>query len=208
MRQSVHFRIKKNTQLNYKLSILIPTLSSRSEKLKTLIEELTYQIQRKPVQILWIGDNKSMSVGEKRNNLIDMAKGDFIAFVDDDDKIHESYIATLLSAINDNSDKTVICFRGEQTTDGHQDIPFRYNVNFGRNFKKTIDGQRWKVMLPDHLCCWNRNKITERFPNTNLGEDHAWARAMASTYTEADQVLLEDTLYHYQYDKSITECRR
>ena len=208
MRQSVHFRINKNTQLNYKLSILIPTLSSRSEKLKTLIEELTYQIQRKPVQILWIGDNKSMSVGEKRNDLLSLAKGDFISFVDDDDTISDNYIETLLKAIDANPDKTVICFRGTQTTDGHQDIPFQYNVSFGRNFKKTIDGQRWKVMLPDHLCCWNRNKITERFPDKSLGEDHDFARSMASTYTEADQVLLEDTLYHYQYDKSITECRR
>jgi len=208
MRHSVHFRIKKNTPLAFKLSILIPTLKSRGKQLKKLTDELDYQIQNKPVQWISLGDNKSMTVGEKRNRLFDMAKGDFVSFIDDDDGISDTYISTILKSIEENSNKTVICFRGEQTTDGHQDIPFRYNVNYGRNFKKMIDGQRWKVMLPDHLCAWNRSKITEKFPDKSLGEDHDWARKMAPTYTEDDQVLLEDTLYYYYYDKTITECRR
>jgi glycosyltransferase involved in cell wall biosynthesis len=207
MRRSTHFRIKGKKTM-YKLSILIPTLSSRSKKLKKLTDALNYQIQTKPVQWLSLGDNKSMTVGEKRNLLIDMAKGDFVAFVDDDDNISPDYIDTLLKAIDDNPNKTVICFHGQQTTDGKKDLPFRYNINFGRNHKKMIDGQRWKVMLPDHLCCWNKSKITVKFPHKNLGEDHSWAREMAFTYTEEDQVLLTDNLYHYNYDKNVTECRR
>lgn len=207
-RKPVHFRLKGTPTMAYKLSVLILTLPSRSAKLKILLEELAFQIQTKPVQFLSLGDNKSMSVGEKRNSLLDMAKGEFVTFVDDDDTISDNYISTLLQAIDNNPDKTVICFRGEQTTDGHQDIPFQYNVNFGRNFKKAIDGQRWKVMLPDHLCAWNRSKVTERFPDKNLGEDHTWARNMAMTYREEDQVLLTETLYYYQYDKTVTECRR
>lgn len=207
MRSPVYSRIK-NKPMVFKLSVLIPTLASRSNSLKALLDELTYQIQNKPVQIIWMGDNKSISIGEKRNNLLSMAKGEFISFVDDDDSIADNYISTLLKAIQENPNKTVICFRGEQTTDGHQDLPFQYNMNFGRNFKKAIDGQRWKVMLPDHLCCWNRFKINDEFPDKSLGEDHDWARAMAMTYTEEDQVLLEETLYHYNYDRTLTECRR
>lgn len=207
-RHPVQFRIQNRQKVIYKLSILIPTLSSRSAKLKELTDELNFQIQSKPVQWLSLGDNKSMSVGEKRNTLLDMAKGEFVAFVDDDDTIHPTYIASLLEAIENKPQATVICFRGEQITDGHQDLPFQYNVNFGRNHKTEIDGQRWKVMLPDHLCCWRRSQITERFPDKNLGEDHAWAQAMARHYTEEDQVLLTDTLYIYNFDKTVTECRR
>ena len=194
--------------MSFKLTILIPTLNSRTEHLKRLTDELNYQIQGKPVQVLWFGDNKSMTTGEKRNILLRMAKGDFISFVDDDDRVSENYISTLLQAIDSNPDKTVICFRGEQTTDGKQDLDFRYDVNIGRNHKKEIDGKRWKVMLPDHLCCWNAKHITEKFPHKNISEDHDWARSMALTYTDADQVLLEDTLYYYDYDRNNTECRR
>ena len=192
----------------FKLTVLIPTLSSRTEHLKGLLNDLYYQIQSKPVEVIWLGDNKSLSIGEKRNALISMAKGSFISFIDDDDIISSNYIDVLLQAIDNNQSKTVICFRGTQTTDGKTDLPFRYNVDYGRNYKMTIDGKRWKVMLPDHLCCWNREKIIERFPNKSLGEDHEWARKMAFTYKAEDQVLLEDSLYHYNYDKIISECRR
>lgn len=194
--------------MNYKLTILIPTLYSRIDKLKDLLTELNYQIQSKPVQILWIGDNKSITVGEKRNMLLNNSKGEFICFIDDDDSISENYIETILKAITDNPSKTVICFNGTQSTDGQKDLPFRHNITYGRNHKKNIDGVNWKVMLPNHLCVWNKSKITEQFPHKNLSEDHNWASAMAFNYREEDQVLLEETLYHYDYNRNTTECRR
>jgi glycosyltransferase involved in cell wall biosynthesis len=207
-RESVNFRIRKNTKMTFKLSILIPTLNSRSAKLEELIIELNYQIQGRPVQLLWLGDDKSMTTGEKRNHLLSMAKGDFVAFVDDDDSIASNYIVCLLNAIEENPDKTVICFRGQKTTDGKQDLPFRYDVNIGRNQRKKIDGKDWRVMIPDHLCAWRKSYITVKYPHKNLSEDHDWAKEMAFTYSENDQVLLEDTLYFYDYDRTQTECRR
>ena len=39
-------------------------------------------------------------------------------------------------------------------------------------------------MLPDHLCVWRKEKITESFQHKNIGEDHSWSKAMALTYTE------------------------
>ena len=86
--------------MNYKLSILICTLSNRTESLKTLLDELNYQIQSKPVQVLWIGDNKSMSVGEKRNKLLYLADGEYVSFIDDDDMISSTYIDSILDSLN------------------------------------------------------------------------------------------------------------
>ena len=208
MRKATHFRIKSNSMTNYKLTILIPTLYSRIDKLKRLIMELNYQIQSKPVQLFWIGDNKSMTTGEKRNMLLDNAKGEWICFVDDDDRVSANYINILLEAIKKNPGKKVITFKGEQTTDGKKDLDFKYSVNYGRNFKKNIDGKRWKVMLPDHLCLWKRETIKERFEHKNLAEDHSWAKAMAMTYTDKDEVNLDEYLYFYDYNRETTECRR
>ena len=207
MRQPTHFRIHRNS-MNYKLTILIPTLYSRIHKLKTLIMELNYQIQSKPVQLLWIGDNKSMTTGEKRNMLLDNSKGEWFCFVDDDDRVSATYIDTILNAIKNNPDKKVITFRGEQTTDGQRDLDFKYSVNYGRNFKKDENGKRWKVMLPDHLCIWKKETVTDRFEYKSLGEDHSWAKAMALTYTDKDEVNLDDYLYFYDYNRETTECRR
>ena len=140
--------------------------------------------------------------------LLDNAKGEWFCFVDDDDSISATYIDTILEAIKNNPHKKVITFKGEQTTDGKRDLDFKYSVNYGRNFKKNEGGKRWKVMLPDHLCVWKREVVTERFPNKSLSEDHEWAKAMALTYTEKDEVNLDDYLYFYDYNRDTTECRR
>ena len=206
MRHSIYSRIRQNLPLNYKLTILIPTLFSRMDRLKSLIEELNFQIQSKPVQILWMGDNKSMTVGEKRNLLLESAKGEFICFIDDDDYVHEEYIKTLLSAIE--AGKEIICFEGRQTTNGKEDCPFKYDLTAGRNHKKVINGVRYKVMLPDHLCVWKKSLIVEKFPLKNLGEDHAWASAMSFHYKNEDVLYLKETLYHYNYNKDQSECAR
>jgi hypothetical protein len=209
MRKSTNFRIRANSMPNYKLTILIPTLYSRIDKIKKLIMELNYQIQSKPVQLLWIGDNKSMTTGEKRNLLLSSAKGEWFCFVDDDDRVSATYVDTILKAIKENRDKKVITFQGEQTTDGKRDLDFKYSVNYGRNFKKDIDGKRWKVMLPDHLCVWKKDNVfIPKFEDKSLGEDHSWAKAMAMTYTDEDEVNLKDYLYFYDYNRETTECRR
>ena len=194
---------------SYKLTVLIPTLKSRTPKLGLLLDELDHQIQGRAVQWLTIGDNKSMTVGEKRNFLKSMAKGEFVCFVDDDDVIEHNYIDTILAAIGSHPDKKVIHFKGRQTTDGRTDAPFKYGRRYGRNFKKTEDGTRWKVMLPDHLCVWRRDMMElEDFPHKQLGEDHDWARAMTLHYEDSDELFIDEYLYFYHFSRQETECRR
>lgn len=207
MRQAIYNRTR-NDKMTPLLSILIPTLKSRTDKLRNLLDELEYQIQGKRVELLWLGDNRSMTIGDKRNTLLKIAKGSFVTFIDDDDTIASDYVDVLLKAIKENPNKTVISFLGHQTTDGKQDLDFRYDVRYGRNYKQTIDGKRWKTMLNDHLCCWNKSKITVEFPDKSLGEDHEFARKMALTYTPEDQVILEVYLYTYNFNRLTTETRR
>lgn len=190
-----------------KLSILIPTLKSRANKLKEQIDRITYQSQTKPVQLIWLGDNKSMSVGAKRNHLLNMAEGEFICFVDDDDIISDDYVSSILEAIEENPTKKVFTFWGEQTDNGNPTQDFRYDKRFGRNHKTKIDGVRWKVMVPDHLCIWRKDIVKETFPNKQLGEDHEWAQKMMRHYLEEDQFHIQKYLYHYLYNRSLTECR-
>ena len=84
------------------LSILIPTLRSRADKLSKLLNRLEFQRQTKPVQLLWIGDNKSITVGEKRNMLLAASKGEWVCFVDDDDEVSDRYLELILDTIKNN----------------------------------------------------------------------------------------------------------
>jgi hypothetical protein len=91
-----------------KLSILICSVQKRLHKFAQLAEHLEKQAQNKPVEILWLGDNKSMTVGEKRNKLLSLAKGQYVCFVDDDDWVADDYIDELLKGTESGAD--VICF--------------------------------------------------------------------------------------------------
>lgn len=205
MRSPVYQRIQIQERMKPVLSILIPTLKSRFEKLQKQVARIEYQRQTNPVQLLWLGDNKSMTVGQKRNKLLSIADGEYICFVDDDDDLLEGYVNSILEAIK--AGKKVITFLGKQTDNGVPTCDFMYGIEYGRNHKTRINGKEWKVMLPDHLCVWRRDIVTESFPDKQLGEDHEWARRMTKNYNETDQLRINEYLYHYNYNRNTTQCR-
>jgi len=207
MRQSIYQRIQVKKEMQPKLSILIPTLKSRFKTLKLQVDRIEYQRQQKPVQLLWLGDNKSITVGTKRNLLLDISMGEYVCFVDDDDIVSANYVESILKAIEDNPTKKVFTFLGEQNDNGTPTCDFRYSIEYGRNHKRKIDGKEWKVMLPDHLCIWKKDIIKERFPNKQLGEDHDFAQLMTKHYTKEDEFEINECLYFYDYNRSTTECR-
>ena len=76
---------------NIKLSVLILTIPSRFEIFKPLLNKLMNQIgDREDVEILSLLDNKSLHIYEKRNKLLDIARGTHITFLDDDDDISDN----------------------------------------------------------------------------------------------------------------------
>ena len=86
-----------------KLSILICSITERESLLKNLLADLERQ-RTDDVEILVEIDNKVITTGAKRNVLLRRAIGDYIAFVDDDDKISEDYVPKILEAIKTHPD--------------------------------------------------------------------------------------------------------
>jgi glycosyltransferase involved in cell wall biosynthesis len=64
--------------------------------LKTLSQAFEHQIGEFPVEHLILMDNKRRTVGEKRDALLRAAKGNYVAFVDDDDFISPDYVSLIL----------------------------------------------------------------------------------------------------------------
>ena len=86
-----------------KLSILVPTLDSRSLYLSMMLSSLEGQLTPE-VEVLTEIDRGEKTIGEKRNILLERATGDYISFVDDDDIVAYDYVDSILRAIETSPD--------------------------------------------------------------------------------------------------------
>jgi len=85
------------------LSILICTINSRKEKFDLLYQGLLNQIGSfQMCEILFECDNKEISVGAKRQKLLERAKGKYVVFIDDDDNVSDYYVVNIISKIIDD----------------------------------------------------------------------------------------------------------
>jgi glycosyltransferase involved in cell wall biosynthesis len=179
------------------LSILTPTIPERSNQVTALQEKLAAQDTGNQVEHLTLCDNKRRSIGAKRQALADIARGEYIAFVDDDDDISDDYVSSLLTAIKTGAD--VITFRQRAIYNGRE-----AEMVFGLN-NPDEDFTEGKVTLraPWHVCAWKRDKV-ERclFLDSSYGEDLAWclqARRRVKTACHIDRVL-----HTYRHDAKTT----
>jgi translation elongation factor P/translation initiation factor 5A len=181
--------------LNKKLfSILILGIPERMDKLKYLIEKLQNQIEKykvkSEVEILVIIDNKTRSVGNKRQSILNMSEGRFVAYIDDDDDISDDYIGEIVNAIQTNMDVDVISFN--QETRINDDVPTI--VHFGLQYENTEYYQGIPVYRkPFHMCVWNSKIAKEtEFNDISLTEDWCWVESLcklAKTEHHIDKIL-------------------
>lgn len=110
-----------------------------------------------------------MSTGEKRNKLIESARGEYFCFIDDDDVVPEYYVSEILKALESKPD--VVSFIGYMTTDkgNRQD----FTIKLGSPY---VTRNNHHYRFPNHLCPMKRELVMHRkFPHTNIGEDYLWA---------------------------------
>jgi glycosyltransferase involved in cell wall biosynthesis len=187
---------------NIKLSILICTIPSRLDVIPDLIQRLNRDALGKPVEVIWLGDNKSMTVGAKRNHLISMATGEYIAFIDDDDWVSDNYIARTLEYIDQNPGTDCFTPAGTITRDGKHTQNYHFDLAHGRNYNRQGIAYR----SPNHICIVKRNKVKNiPFPKKSLSEDNVWASKIRKELVS--QVNMPDVHYYYQFSYNGTETQ-
>lgn len=193
---NAHFGKIKKIKL-MKLSILTPTIPSRESQLKALSEKLAKQIGDLPVEHLILSDNRKRSIGEKRQSLVDIANGEYIAFCDDDDDVSHNYVSELLKAIEIKAD--VITFNQKAIYNG-----LKSEVHFGI---KNQDGQFNPGGItfrgPWHVCAWNRQKVKGCvFGFSNYGEDIIWSQQARKRIKTGHHI--NKVLHTYIHDAATT----
>lgn len=191
-----------------KLSILIPTLSSRAAVLAGLIRKLEKQIAalgpQPEVEVLIFEDNKQQSVGAKRTKLILEAHGEYVVFVDDDDDIADDYVYQFVRAIKENPGVDCIGMRGVITTNGHDARQVVYSLKNVGLFE--AGGVYYRP--PSHLTPIRR-AIASRYvyADSSFGEDSDWAVRVMKDKALKTEFFVDKVLYHYQFSPNNSETQ-
>lgn len=191
-----------------KLSILICSVHTRRNNfLPAILNEISVQYERlsdelkKEVEILVLIDNKKIMLGTKRNYLVDMAQGEYVVFIDDDDRVHTDYIKCLLEATFDDSD--VIVFQAIVSIPEQPKKPCYYSIKFEQDMNHPGHYER----LPNHICCIKRKHVLKvEFPAIPYGEDSGFSKDIIKylkTETNINQIL-----YLYDYNPETTETQQ
>lgn len=189
-----------------KLSILIPTLSSRAGMLGPLLQKLERQIKSlgpvPEVEVLIFEDNKEHSVGAKRNRLLGEAAGDFVVFVDDDDELSDDYVFQIYTAILDHPNIDCLGMRGIITSNGVNPRQVVYSLHN----EGLYESEGIYFRPPCHLTPIRRQIAQKyRYPDKNFGEDSEWALAMLKDKALRSEFFIDKVLYHYRYNQQTSE---
>lgn len=179
-----------------KLSVLIASHVSRVAGLVRVAELLSPVPADAEVVVLW---NRGRNIGDIYRDLVAEARGEYMCFVDDDDRVAPHYLPTLLGAVQSGPDY----------------VGFRVEVN---DFSPNPINRRWRRYEAEHSLRnrgWSqqgnkffrdvthlnpiRTDIARRVPFPDgRSLDHDWAKAVRPLVKS--EVFVDDVLYFYDYD--------
>lgn len=194
---------------NMKLSVLILNVPSRFHKATAIYNKILSQIAGEAVgnvEVLMLTDNKTRSVGDKRNDLVTMARGEYLAFHDDDDDVADDYIPQLLEGTKSNAD--VIVFNEEATMDGGNPFIVRPGIEYQNEHSRKVNGKWIDIKRrPWHWCAWKSSIAkTERVPDMSYGEDSLWvSRLFPKVHS---QHRIDKVLRYYRYNNATSEAKK
>lgn len=186
-------------------TIMIPTTVDRDELYEKLCEELFNQVAEmrlnlnEHIEIIGQRDNKEISVGLKRQQLLDRAKGLFVSGFDSDDWPNPDYIHDIWNVLYTHREVIDhVGFIEDCDIDG---------VKSRSIF--SIKHKSWDEMEEgyDQVRCANPKSVIRRtkalqvgYKDMRWGEDRVFAEAV--TPLLESEIFIEKPLYYYRHISS------
>lgn len=177
-----------------RLSILIPSLACRVNQLKSLVANLDAQAKGLPVELITWVDNKEKSTGAKRNDLLNLAKGEYVAFFDDDDKPANDYVTSILNALESNPD--CVGFKGWYY---HGRKKYEWYISNAMPYVDAIiDKKTIYLRHTNHLAPIRREIALQiGYADKTREEDYDYAVRLRESGLIKTEAFINKHLYHY-----------
>lgn len=189
------------------LSILVCSVHTRYDGFLLKIEQQLLdqynalsEADQDRVEIIVLLDNKKMMLGHKRNKMVEMAQGKYVVFVDDDDRIADDYIQSLLEGTESDADSIV--FQAMVSLNGEKPKPCYYSKDVKKDFNLANQYHR----IPNHICCVKKEvSLKSSFPNVLYGEDAGYGKVLLPFIKTEHKI--DKVLYYYDYNSNTTETQ-
>lgn len=157
-----------------------------------MLSELQRQCEGEDVEVITDVDDGQMVIGQKRQKMLEQASGDYVVFIDDDDRISRKYVSKIMKALQ--SDPDVVTYKLHYISDEDEEriIPVDFSLRFSNDSNNFIPFER----LPNHLCPVKRElALKAGFKPLRYAEDAVFARKLKPFLKT--EVHINDVLYTY-----------
>ena len=179
-----------------KLSILVPTVPSRIELFYVkLMKELLRQIEpyKNEIELISFFDNKKRSIGKKRQEMINLSQGEYIVFIDDDDRISDDYVSQIMKKLAENPDTDCVVFDSICRVNGGIEKLCKYGIEF--EYGDINKGLEWRGK-PAHTMVYASSIVKKhQYTDMGRGEDCEWVKRACLDIK--NQTRIDKVLYYY-----------
>lgn len=179
-------------------SILVCTVNERAALFAKLHAELLRQAEPYPglVEVLYALDGKEISVGAKRQQLIERATGEYVAFIDDDDWIAPDYVDAILDAAVSAPDCIGMRIRVEGMTRKPQTAAAS---NRYTEWDSNKDGFDYVRTIYHKTPVRREHAIAIGYKDLRFAEDHDYSDRLKASGRLSYEVFVDKELYTYRF---------
>ena len=209
---------KPKQEKNIVLSVGILTVKGREALFNRLMDKIKSSVNswHEHIEVIVSHDNKEKSVGTKRNEVLQKAKGKYVCFIDDDDMISDVYFDYIMTAIQQKPDCDCIGFNGMYYIYERPVMVFKHSSKFEEQRlieHVKVDGQEIE-------CSVQRRKVNHLNPvkldiakavgfvEISNGEDSDYSRRLVGSGLLKSEIYIDEILYHYLFSPDHTETQK
>jgi hypothetical protein len=179
-------------------TIMIPTIPGRERKLQSLIKSI-HELRQRVCPDLRIAiaigfDNREVTIGAKRQSMLQAAQGKYVSFIDDDDRVSAHYFEDAAACIAGNFD----CMRLRGEIVGYT---WTFTHSTANKLTDFMANETTFLRPPNHLNVMKADIAkTTQFCDATSGEDLDWAIKLARTGFLRTEYQSDEGRIHYTYD--------